>query len=237
MGLCGAQVMREIRGNDPKQGGRVTVGDATPRPPAVSRALLLLAVSWATSVTLLARRLLVSPPLYGEQQPARPTALFLIAVVVAVGGGLLAALAHRRRWAYFAWLGLFALSVFSILSTVPGADEGFAAAPASSVAFLLALGAQVGGVVLLLRRPSRLWYGIDRPPTPPGQWRADPGGRHQYRYWEDGAWSEQVADDGVVAVDPLTEADDGPPPTRAHDATPETPDAYFEGGRRVPSQD
>lgn len=46
------------------------------------------------------------------------------------------------------------------------------------------------------------------PPGPPGTtpagWLADPESRHQYRYWDGTRWTDQVADDGVGAVDPLT---------------------------------
>jgi hypothetical protein len=33
------------------------------------------------------------------------------------------------------------------------------------------------------------------------QWFADPSGRHQHRYWDGNAWTEHVADNGVVSVD------------------------------------
>jgi polyhydroxyalkanoate synthesis regulator phasin len=35
-----------------------------------------------------------------------------------------------------------------------------------------------------------------------GSWQPDPHGRHQYRYWDGTQWTDQVADDGVSAVDP-----------------------------------
>ncbi len=34
-------------------------------------------------------------------------------------------------------------------------------------------------------------------------WFADPAGRHQARYWDGGAWTDHVADDGVVSADRL----------------------------------
>src|SRR5690606_30212574 len=37
-----------------------------------------------------------------------------------------------------------------------------------------------------------------------GSWQPDPFGRHQYRYWDGSAWSDQVSDDGVVSSDPAT---------------------------------
>ena len=33
-------------------------------------------------------------------------------------------------------------------------------------------------------------------------WQPDPFGRHEYRYWDGSAWSDQVSDGGVVASDP-----------------------------------
>jgi hypothetical protein len=34
-------------------------------------------------------------------------------------------------------------------------------------------------------------------------WYADPTGRHEQRYWDGSAWSDNVADGGVSAVDPV----------------------------------
>lgn len=36
-----------------------------------------------------------------------------------------------------------------------------------------------------------------------GEWRADPEGRYQYRWWDEG-WTDRVAHDGKVGVVPLT---------------------------------
>jgi hypothetical protein len=41
-------------------------------------------------------------------------------------------------------------------------------------------------------------------------WLADPSGGHELRYWDGSAWSEQVSDGGVTAVDPAPP--DAPPP-------------------------
>ena len=53
----------------------------------------------------------------------------------------------------------------------------------------------------------------------PADWYPDPGGRHQYRYWDGNAWTDRVADDGVQADDPLRWA----PPLSTPSATA-TPD-------------
>lgn len=47
-------------------------------------------------------------------------------------------------------------------------------------------------------------------------WEPDPTGRHQYRWWDGEQWTDQVADDGIQSVDPVsnTEANlpsDAPP--------------------------
>lgn len=41
-------------------------------------------------------------------------------------------------------------------------------------------------------------------PGPPAGWHPDPAGRHEYRYWDGVAWSDQVSDAGAVSSDPLT---------------------------------
>jgi hypothetical protein len=35
-----------------------------------------------------------------------------------------------------------------------------------------------------------------------GEWRADPAGRHQHRYWDGEKWSDQVSDNGQVSSEP-----------------------------------
>lgn len=41
------------------------------------------------------------------------------------------------------------------------------------------------------------------PQQPASQWAPDPYGRHQYRLWNGSAWTEHVADQGVVGHDPV----------------------------------
>jgi hypothetical protein len=45
----------------------------------------------------------------------------------------------------------------------------------------------------------------------PGQWAADPYGRHQYRWYDGAEWTAQVSDHGVVSQDPPVQS----PPTPA----------------------
>jgi hypothetical protein len=33
-------------------------------------------------------------------------------------------------------------------------------------------------------------------------WAADPYGRHQWRYWDGGRWTDQVADGSTQSTDP-----------------------------------
>jgi hypothetical protein len=45
---------------------------------------------------------------------------------------------------------------------------------------------------------------IPAPPAAPlGQWAPDPYGRHQVRYWNGTRWTDNVADNGVTARDPV----------------------------------
>ncbi len=44
--------------------------------------------------------------------------------------------------------------------------------------------------------------------APTAGWNPDPTGRHEYRYWDGGAWTDDVSDNGVTSVDPV----DGPAP-------------------------
>jgi putative membrane protein len=40
----------------------------------------------------------------------------------------------------------------------------------------------------------------------PSGWYDDPSGRHQHRYWSEGAWTGRVIDRGVTAIDPIENA-------------------------------
>lgn len=188
----------------------MTVTDASPRPRGVSMALLLLIAWWAISMGRYAWRMLISPEFVDFVG-----SLMIVAFVVAVSGGLIAEVAYRRRWAYLVLLCLFALGLARMLSGLSAARAVWAGGPLSVLWYVVDLAVLVAVVVLLLRRPSREWYGISRPPAPPGEWRPDPGGRHQLRYWDGRVWTEHVADDGVVGVDPLAKAQASVPLTSA----------------------
>ena len=50
-------------------------------------------------------------------------------------------------------------------------------------------------------------------------WEPDPTGRHQYRWFDGEQWTDQVADDGVQSVDPITSTEANLP----RDAPPSPP--------------
>jgi uncharacterized protein YxjI len=51
--------------------------------------------------------------------------------------------------------------------------------------------------------------------TPAANWYPDPGGKHEHRYWDGSQWTDNVADHGRQAVDPLVVS---PVPTTHHSA-------------------
>ncbi len=44
----------------------------------------------------------------------------------------------------------------------------------------------------------------DSSPAVPAGWKADPTGRHQFRYWDGSLWTENVADAGIQARDAVS---------------------------------
>ena len=56
-------------------------------------------------------------------------------------------------------------------------------------------------------------------------WEPDPTGRHQYRWFDGEEWTDQVADDGVQSVDPITSSEAG----LSRDAPPSPPPGSFPG--------
>ena len=45
--------------------------------------------------------------------------------------------------------------------------------------------------------------GLVSPSSSPEGWYEDPLGRHHHRYFDGDQWTEHVADNGTVSVDPL----------------------------------
>ncbi len=52
--------------------------------------------------------------------------------------------------------------------------------------------------------PPRVTLIAQDAPTVPSGWKADPTGRHQFRYWDGSYWTENVADDGEESRDALS---------------------------------
>jgi hypothetical protein len=176
--------------------------DTMVRPRSVTWALVLLGGSWAISMVMMAWRLFITRPLINGEPTPVWAAIVATCIVGGIGGGLFAALVYRRRWAYYVYIVLLALGAVSVVSDV---GNVLARGPLYVTYYVALQAAQIAGVVLLLRRPGRKWYGAGRRATPPGEWRADPWGRHQHRYWDGGGWTDHVADEGVTALDPIEE--------------------------------
>ena len=62
------------------------------------------------------------------------------------------------------------------------------------------------------------------PGSGPAGWQPDPSGKHQYRYWDGSAFTDNVSDGGATSIDPYTPA--GPPsdvpPTQSMPTSPPT---------------
>jgi len=198
----------------------VTVTEAGARPRSVSVALVLLGVGIVLSLVgsaLLMVSLFRGPPpeFAGEfGNPVLRVWLGVFAVLLvalsALPVVLLVAIARRKQWAVWVYLALIALGFLAQLSD-PGqlADGGL---PEIAVSVLM-WGLQATAFVLLFSRPSRAWFdsGNSGAGAGPGEWRADPSGRHQHRYWDGSAWTAHVADEGQVNDDPFDQSEQACP--------------------------
>jgi hypothetical protein len=59
--------------------------------------------------------------------------------------------------------------------------------------------------------------------APAAGWNPDPTGRHEYRYWDGGRWTDDVSDHGVTSLDPV-----GGPTPGAEPTTPLDPTSQFD---------
>jgi hypothetical protein len=69
--------------------------------------------------------------------------------------------------------------------------------------------------------------------APAAGWNPDPTGRHEYRYWDGGRWTDDVSDNGLTSVDPVDGgASPGGDPTAVVDTTQrfDTPAGPQSGG-------
>lgn len=138
------------------------------RPRPVTVALWLIIATYVVGVVTLVARQITGSPSVGTHQPSRWLTFAVLLVVYALVGGLIAALAFRRRWAWWVWLVLFVLGLPALWSGLHRSlDQG--AFSATRYAVLTAL--DVAAVVLLLLRSSRQWYGVGRKRGEPNPWR------------------------------------------------------------------
>src|SRR6476646_756294 len=68
---------------------------------------------------------------------------------------------------------------------------------------------------------------MSEPSNPGGEpagWQPDPTGKHQYRYWDGKAFTDNVSDAGATSIDPYTPAGApaGVPPTQSMPTSPPT---------------
>jgi Protein of unknown function (DUF2510)/Short C-terminal domain len=54
----------------------------------------------------------------------------------------------------------------------------------------------------------------------PARWASDPGGRHEFRYWDGTKWTDQVSDGGVEATDSMSSPATGRTSAQRTDALP-----------------
>ena len=84
-----------------------------------------------------------------------------------------------------------------------GYGYGYGPAPGASAAGPPAGSGYHPGYGVPLPGPAATAPGTAPGASPPG-WHPDPGGRHQYRYWDGSRWTEHVSDHGQAGTDPPT---------------------------------
>ena len=101
-------------------------------------------------------------------------------------------------------------------TTVGAPDASGGAAPATALAPSPALATSISpSIAPSLAPPSGLTRAYspqqrtslsatESSPTVPAGWKADPTGRHQFRYWDGSLWTENVADAGIQARDAVS---------------------------------
>jgi hypothetical protein len=146
----------------------MVVEPASPRPLAVTVALVLIAAALVVGAAASLADLFASRTSEGEGLSSPWSTLAVSLIMYAISAGLLAALFYRRRWAWWVWLALFVLGLPGLWTGLRyGLDEGaFTAAR-----YLLSSVTDVAAAVLLLLRPSRQWFGVARRSGKPSPWR------------------------------------------------------------------
>ena len=144
-----------------------------PRPLPVTIAIWLNVVALAAAgINAVVRSFTVAQPA-GPHQVSPWLILALFLIVLALVGGLLAALAFGRRWAWWVWLVIFVLGPPTEWS---GLQQALEQGGLSATRYVVLTVLEVIAIVLLLLRPSRQWYGIGRKPGEPipRRWSDDP---------------------------------------------------------------
>jgi hypothetical protein len=136
------------------------------RPWPATVALAILVASCVVKATIGIEALLSLPQRWDA--PEDVFVLITLLVGYGVAGGLVVALAYRRRWAWWGWL-VFSVLELPFLWTCVQVNLGIDAFAAARWMFLIA--AEVVTVVLLLLRSSRQWYGVGRKPGGRSPWR------------------------------------------------------------------
>jgi hypothetical protein len=187
------------------------------RPTAVRVAVWLIV--WTLIVNVSVRLASLSGSGSALVWPPRgaDTAVFVGASVTgyAVAIGLATAIALGRRWALVVYTVLFVLGSLLTLPALLTAQH----TTASLAWFATDTAIRAAAIILLFGRPATAWFAACRPRRPqpagrpqtarphyvavPAAWHPDPTGRHTHRYWDGTAWTPHVADDGLLALDPL----------------------------------
>ena len=137
--------------------------------------------------------------------PAAKKRLPLLAAAGLVAGGIGGFLTAPGRFdvpglgsAVFQVLLVAAAFGFASLLAAQGLAIGDLAAKAQEAAG----GLSSGGINLTGSGPAGGAPAAGGTAAPAGGWHPDPTGRHQQRWWDGSAWTDQVADNGAVSTDP-----------------------------------
>ncbi len=138
------------------------------RPRTVTVALWIIVATFVIGAVIAAVREFVGPSSQVSSGQV-PLAAALAVTLVGFGlmGGLIAALAFRRRWAWWIWLVLFVVGLPGVWS---GLRRSFEHGWFNGAENALFAALDVAAMILLLLRPSREWYHIPRKfrePNPP----------------------------------------------------------------------
>jgi len=146
---------------------------------------------------------------YGAGNAMSAVVAVILVVLVGAGSALMVAEADAPEWFPLLTGPFWAFVIFldrSIISgpLVPGFRITGTAGTSRAIWGLVTLLIPVVGVPMYFyQRPRiRRAFEIGYRPNAEG-WHRDPTRRHESRYWSGSSWTAHVADDGVVASDPM----------------------------------